>query len=433
LKTHASLFSGIGGFEIATHWAGFTTVFQCEIDPILQALLRLRFPGVPLIGDIKNVTKETFSNAYREWEQQQGRGIGNVRGRLADSGKAVTTHAKYNGCNESEEPQSLSQGKDKGRLQESKGRDTENELIQPRLTLLTAGVPCQPSSVAGKRRGKEDDRWLWPEAIRVLSELQPSWAVFENPAGIGSLGEFGKIPEVGKTASDEMGDWEAAELDRICGDIEAHGYEVQPVCIPACAVGAPHSRERIFIIAHATSSGYRGGGNRQCGIQERDMVQEKSEGREIRHQIEGCSESSPNAKGRETREISGGSSVTFTHPQSIVTPGLSSREVKKQSGLGFSGGKPNPYSESEGFQGKQPTRGTRADGRSSQYSWKDDWVEVAAALCGMDDGLSVELDGLKLTKAKNREFRLRSLGNAYVPAQGALIFKAIADIENFSD
>lgn len=94
--------------------------------------------------------------------------------------------------------------------------------------LLTAGVPCQPASRAGKQRGKDDYRWLWPEALRVLSDVRPAWVVFENPPGIGDVG-----------------------LSGIIAQVENKGYEVRVFGIPACAVGAPHRRERYWIVAHA--------------------------------------------------------------------------------------------------------------------------------------------------------------------------------------
>jgi len=94
--------------------------------------------------------------------------------------------------------------------------------------LLTAGVPCQPASLAGKRRGAKDDRWLWPEAIRVIGEARPRWALLENPVGIRTMG-----------------------LDRIITELEAMGYTVGTVDIPACAVNSPQLRHRIWIVAHA--------------------------------------------------------------------------------------------------------------------------------------------------------------------------------------
>ena len=91
--------------------------------------------------------------------------------------------------------------------------------------LLTGGVPCQPASRAGKQGGRADDRWLWGEAVRVLAEVRPTWAVFENPAGIADVG-----------------------LDGILADVGRCGYEIGLADIPACAVGAPHGRARFWII-----------------------------------------------------------------------------------------------------------------------------------------------------------------------------------------
>jgi len=103
------------------------------------------------------------------------------------------------------------------------------------VTLLTGGFPCQPFSVAGKQRGKDDNRYLWPEMLRVIREARPAWIIGENVAGIVNLA-----------------------LDTVCADLEAEGYEVEPIIIPACAVDAPHRRDRVWILAHASCIG-RGG------------------------------------------------------------------------------------------------------------------------------------------------------------------------------
>jgi DNA (cytosine-5)-methyltransferase 1 len=95
------------------------------------------------------------------------------------------------------------------------------------VTLLTGGFPCQPFSVAGKQRGKDDNRYLWPEMCRVIREARPAWIIGENVAGIVNLA-----------------------LDTVCADLEAEGYEVEPIIIPACAVDAPHRRDRVWIIAN---------------------------------------------------------------------------------------------------------------------------------------------------------------------------------------
>lgn len=93
--------------------------------------------------------------------------------------------------------------------------------------LITGGFPCQPFSQAGKRRGTQDDRHLWPEMLRIIREVRPTWVVGENVVGLISMA-----------------------LEQVCLDLEGEGYEVQPFIIPACAVNAPHRRDRVWIVAH---------------------------------------------------------------------------------------------------------------------------------------------------------------------------------------
>jgi len=104
-------------------------------------------------------------------------------------------------------------------------REVRGELYAG-VTLLTGGFPCQPFSVAGKQRGKDDNRYLWPEMLRVIQEAKPTWIIGENVAGIVNLA-----------------------LDQVCSDLEACGYEVEPIIIPACGVDAPHRRNRVWIVA----------------------------------------------------------------------------------------------------------------------------------------------------------------------------------------
>lgn len=96
----------------------------------------------------------------------------------------------------------------------------------PRVDIVCGGFPCQPFSLAGKRAGTADDRYLWPEVVRCLDALRPAWFLGENVPGIINLA-----------------------LDQVCTDLEGLGYTVWPVCVPACAVDAPHQRQRVWIIA----------------------------------------------------------------------------------------------------------------------------------------------------------------------------------------
>ena len=117
------------------------------------------------------------------------------------------------------------------------------------VDLLTGGFPCQPASCAGRRAGTSDDRWLWPEMLRVIRDAQPEWIVGENVGGLITL-EDGLV------------------FEHLLVDLENEGYEVQPIIIPACAVNAPHRRDRVWIVAHAERGGRDAGrdsGNRVSG------------------------------------------------------------------------------------------------------------------------------------------------------------------------
>ena len=159
---HLDLFSGIGGFALASGWSGFRTVGFCEIDPYCQEVLKKHWPGVPVHGDIRNI----------------------------------------------------------------KGTDYKD------ISLLTGGFPCQPFSVAGKQRGTADDRYLWPEMLRIIREARPRWIVGENVAQIANM-----------------------VLDQVHSDMEGEGYEVESLIIPACGVDAPHRRNRVWIVAHSGRKG----------------------------------------------------------------------------------------------------------------------------------------------------------------------------------
>ena len=187
---HLDLFSGIGGFALAVDevWPGTEHIF-CEIDRYCQEVLKRRWPGAKIYGDIRGLTANADTGGY-------------IHG--------------------------------KSEKQSTKGHNkTQREFITGIKSpiLLTGGFPCQPFSQAGKRRGTEDNRYLWPEMLRVIREFKPAWVIAENVGGILTL-QGGMV------------------FERVCSEMENEGYEVQSFVIPACAVNAPHRRDRVWFVAN---------------------------------------------------------------------------------------------------------------------------------------------------------------------------------------
>ena len=200
--THLSLFSGIGGLDLAAEMAGFETVGQCEWADFPSKVLEKHWPGLPRWRDIHTLTGEDF-------------------------------YAKT-------------------------GLHT--------VDLVSGGFPCQPFSLSGKRRGTADDRHLWPEMLRVIQELRPTWVIGENVGGLVSMVESRKALRVEGRSVNRFPDsyhYEAAWVEQenmllveLIGDLERLGYSVQALVIPACAVGASHRRDRLALAAHRDGGGY---------------------------------------------------------------------------------------------------------------------------------------------------------------------------------
>jgi DNA (cytosine-5)-methyltransferase 1 len=132
-----------------------------------------------------------------------------------------------------------------------------------RIDLLTGGFPCQPFSAAGKRKGKDDDRYLWPEMLRVIKEVQPRWIIGENVNGITNMAQPDNDADMegaGNNDGSDNGQLSATGIVwGIIDNLEQIGYSVQAFVIPACAVGAPHRRDRIWFVANADSKGLERG------------------------------------------------------------------------------------------------------------------------------------------------------------------------------
>lgn len=378
--THLSLFSGIGGLDLAAEMAGFRTVGQCEWADYPTKVLEKHWPDVPRWRDIRTLTGESFY--------------------------------------------------------EKTGLRT--------VDVISGGFPCQPFSVAGKRRGKEDDRYLWPEMLRVISELRPAWVVGENVAGIVNMA-----------------------LDQVYADLENEGYAVQAFVIPACAVDAPHRRDRVCIVgwkrsacnlfySNSESAEYKNIGKSEKGKQEQPRVgglyTDVSDTNEIRCAIVAWDANRRDRDAWTEREVEERENA---EPAGICDDVPNSNEIRcnmrGSSGQGVygdapcnetdSGGEDMAYSDSNrlekpGMQGLSEKQGVPvAD--SGRRAAQPGLGGVATRIpYRLDGGMSVpgywipEPDIPRITsKKEHRKDRLQCLGNAVVPQQFYPIFQAIADIE----
>jgi DNA (cytosine-5)-methyltransferase 1 len=288
----------VGGFDIAASWCGWTNVFQCEINPFCQRVLKYHFPKTILYDDIKQ---------------------------------------------------------------------TDFTIHRGTISALSGGFPCQPFSMYGRRKGTADNRFLWDEMFRAILEVKPSWVVAENV--------YGLLTQAGGMV-----------FERVCADLESAGYEVQPFVIPACAVGAPHRRDRVWIVAYRTNTGIESmqqeRKNRICEFETiADTLSERLECR-INERLQ---------YGTETRfEAS-----TFTNADNVGRK----KNDKIEPSIVFA----------QDIQNRRnfPTKST---------------------VCGGNDGLPGILDGI--TFPAWRRNSIEAYGNAIVPQVAYQIFKAINEVEN---
>ena len=307
--THFSLFSGIGGLDLAAEWAGFKTIGQVEQADYPYRVLQKHWPNVPKWRNIEDVTADA----------------------IRDAG------------------------------------------IEHRPTVLSGGFPCQPFSCAGLQKGAGDDRYLWPEMLRVVQELRPAWVVGENVAGIVNMA-----------------------LDDVCADLERAGYACRPFLLPAASVGAPHKRDRVFVVAHDDRDGCEGinGNDRGPGAGT------------VRGQR-------PPAAGLRRREIA-------PNPLRSGREELNAPLVSTRQGFGSRSTDPGDVLYSDlcvGASERSPGRVGRLAQPIPGWGGAMPSPVLEPGVCGVVDGVPSRVD------------RLRALGNAVVPQQAFPIFQAIAAIE----
>lgn len=420
--THASLFSGIGGAELAASWLGWTNVFHCEIQEFQRKVLEYWFPNSISYEDI---TKTDF----KEWRGQ--------------------------------------------------------------IDILTGGFPCQPFSVAGKRKGAEDNRYLWGEMLRAIRQIQPTWVVGENVNGILSMVQPGTETKMGRTDDllEENYIYRKEQqftIDAICEDLERAGYSVQPFVIPACAVGAPHRRDRVWIIArlNADTDCWRCAGRGSQTYKREKASERESVFRNIERPCGGQYVANSANAGAESLQQGWQNGVSKssiaahtdsnrqrdrTHKQIIEQKCKRATNIGKMCKDAASpdtqciGGHEVDYK----VQCKQ-SDGERTDGNGmfrtsfntngkgwnalmyddecsektrqteSQFGRADcpqDWwrnFPTQSPVCNRDDGLPFRVADLTISFAKWRSKSIEALGNAWVPQVAFEIFKAINEIQKKS-
>lgn len=321
MKTHASLFSGFGAPDLAASWMGWDNAFWCEIDPFPRQVLSYWFPKSIGYEDIKKTD-------FTQW-----------RGRI---------------------------------------------------DILTGGFPCQPFSVAGQRKGADDDRYLWTEMLRAIREIHPAWVVGENVAGILSMVQPCSEIEVGSRASlfdtpdTEISLEQEYVVETVCRDIECAGYSVQPFVIPACAVGAPHRRDRVWFVAHRADAGAE------------TMRKERQDG-----VLSGGI--TPHAGSHRQRQ--------WANKQKPVSERQRTTDFSISSSAGFA---PDTASE-----------------QSQRRKFFDRWQDfpTQSPVCGRNDGLPFDVERLTVSFSKWRQGAIKGYGNAIVPQVVYEIFKAIEEFE----
>ena len=323
--THLSLFTGIGGLDLAAEWAGFTTVGQCEWADYQTKVLEKHWPNVPRWRDIRTLTKESFY--------------------------------------------------------ERTGLRT--------VDVISGGFPCQPFSVAGKQKGKGDDRYLWPEMLRVIRELRPHCVVGENVPGIIKIAA-GQVVE----------------------DLEHAGYNVVVFNYEAAAVGAWHRRSRVFFVGYAQYDGQHGLPQLR-GDEETDNERRQEEpapakqfegaGRPVdvsgvhrcEHGSESKAVSNANGKGLQGRAASGAPIETETTEFVYLATSDSTGEAIHH---------------------------TMCGGQSGQHGWEQSQEFTNGRCWAAEPDVGRVANGIP-----NRVDRLKCLGNAVVPQQAYPIFKALKE------
>lgn len=346
--THGSLFSGIGGFDLAAQWMGWENKFHCEWNEFGQKILKYYWPRAQSYEDI---TKTDFT------------------------------------------------------------------IWRGKIDIITGGFPCQPYSVAGKRLGKEDERHLWPEMLRAIREVKPSWVVGENVYGLLNWSE-------------------GLVFEEVQADLEKEGYTVQPVILSACSVNAPHKRERIWFIAHRTNSGFKSvQRKRKYGVYGFEIIaNSSSNGHQLRRfgknrQTESQSQRIKNKREwfwDDNRRNGKQKSSTYSTKPNKQRDRLCEKQQKGK--VRGSNSILVTNTTNERLEGRNKQRRSGRTGqkiRTKAFCIPRGWetFPTQPPICGGNDGLPRKLDGITFPKWRNES--INGYGNAIVPQVAYEFLKAI--------
>lgn len=380
---HASLFSGIGGAEVAASMMGWQNLFHCEIQEFPRKVLDYWFPNSESYEDI---TKTDFT----KW------------------------HGK--------------------------------------VDVLTGGFPCQPFSLAGRRKGADDNRYLWPQMLRAIRQIHPTWVVGENVNGIKTMVESCQVTQMGRSdylfeENHLYREESRFTIDKICADLEAEGYSVQPIVIPACAIGAPHRRDRVWIIAHRSDP-------RAETVQQEGQAEQIPSCPSTHTQCDGHSpqghgnqraraKKSKEGKNRpqpRSRRHGSGKTSTYTlqHRRHEVHQDHQSQFPDGARTKSLGGQRSSPHSKCNRWSQKyndngffeEPQQGECQPGRtdSPQSRWRN--FPTQSPVCRGNDGIPFDVDSLTISFPKWRQESIKAYGNAWVPQVAYEIFRAIEAEEN---
>lgn len=269
-----------------------------------------------------------------------------------------------------------------------------------RIDIITGGFPCQPYSTAGKRKGKEDERHLWPEMLRAIREVQPRYVVGENVRGLTN--------------------WNGGLVfDEVQADLEAIGYEVLPFLLPACAVNAPHRRDRIWFVAHSKHNGLEHSIYKR-GTESKIHRTEASRGEDGCTEFIQCFTTTSIRQNATDTNSNGFNQCNSNNEINTSEGGINALNDLDKIAM-HTNLKRLQGSEEFGSVGEIGENGNEQPSRYIPPTWEN--FPTQPPICGGDDGLRTELDGITFSKWRTES--IKAYGNAIVPQIAYEIFKAI--------